>query len=229
LSRSPDIHRPAITGATWKAGLRAEIYDHVFSDLHHEVGGFLLGNRGDGGRLRVTGAVPASAADQRSASVTFTQDDWANVHAEVEARGSGDQIIGWYHSHPGFGIFLSEFDLFIHRNFFSDLGQIAYVVDPHAGREGLFGWRDEQVSLFAEGDTLRPGERPAARTADRLIVADRWRVKHYLPAVGLGAVVGLLAAIFAFGGANKVRSPDDHGGGVGTSQSGDDRLTGLPR
>jgi hypothetical protein len=47
------------------------------------------------------------------------------------------QIVGWYHSHPGFGVEFSEMDLFIHRNFFPGPGQIAYVTDPLGGMEAI--------------------------------------------------------------------------------------------
>src|SRR5436190_20448986 len=141
-SSQPRVEAADLKGAVWAPGVRVSIYDHVFSDLRHEVGGFLLGRRGANDKLTISGEVPAYSADERTASVTFTQQDWADVHAAIETRGQDEQIVGWYHSHPGFGIFLSEFDLFIHRNFFSNPAQVAYVVDPHAGREGLFGWLD---------------------------------------------------------------------------------------
>ena len=48
--------------------------------------------------------------------------------------------MGWYHSHPGFGVFLSDHDTFIHKNFFSSPGQVAWVFDPHSDEEGCFGW-----------------------------------------------------------------------------------------
>ena len=51
-----------------------------------------------------------------------------------------ERIVGWYHSHPGFGVFLSEHDLFIQENFFSSPGQVAWVYDPHTDEEGCFGW-----------------------------------------------------------------------------------------
>jgi hypothetical protein len=55
------------------------------------------------------------------------------------------RIVGWYHSHPGFGIFLSEHDLFIHKNFFSDPNQVAWVFDPHSDEEGCFVWEDREI------------------------------------------------------------------------------------
>jgi hypothetical protein len=50
-------------------------------------------------------------------------------------------IVGWYHSHPDFGIFLSDRDRFIQEHFFSGAGQVAYVVDPVRKAEGLFTWQ----------------------------------------------------------------------------------------
>ena len=67
------------------------------------------------------------------------------------------QIVGWYHSHPGFGIFLSEHDLFIHRNFFSGAAQIALVVDPLQGHEGVFGWQGDEIAMWYQRPTALPG------------------------------------------------------------------------
>ena len=61
-------------------------------------------------------------------------------------------IVGWYHSHPGFGIFLSEHDRFIHRHFFGEPGQIALVIDPLAHVEGLFAWVGHELTMVYQGD-----------------------------------------------------------------------------
>ena len=37
-------------------------------------------------------------------------------------------------------MFLSEHDLFIQQNFFSNPQQVAWVYDPHTDEEGCFGW-----------------------------------------------------------------------------------------
>jgi hypothetical protein len=65
-------------------------------------------------------------------------------------------VVGWYHSHPGFGVFLSDHDLFIHENFFSARHQVAWVYDPHSDEEGCFGWENgrtrrlKQITVFAQ-------------------------------------------------------------------------------
>jgi len=43
------------------------------------------------------------------------------------------RIVGWYHSHPGFGVEFSEMDVFIQKNFFPSPTQIALVTDPLNG------------------------------------------------------------------------------------------------
>ncbi len=71
------------------------------------------------------------------------------------------RIVGWYHSHPDFGIFLSERDCFIHEHFFSAPGQVAYVVDPVRGLEGMFAWHEGKpapLPHFWVGNRIRTVE-----------------------------------------------------------------------
>ena len=50
------------------------------------------------------------------------------------------KIVGWIHTHPNFGIFLSEYDKFIQQNFFNEDYQVAYVIDPIQNVEGFYFW-----------------------------------------------------------------------------------------
>jgi proteasome lid subunit RPN8/RPN11 len=130
------------------------VYPHVFNNADREVGGVLVGMKAVRGDLPlIDGAIGAMSADEQRANLTFTQESWEHVHRVMEVDFPKSQIVGWYHSHPGFGIFLSEDDLFIHHNFFSDRSQVALVVDPIAGTEGVFGWSGEQVIVRYEQET----------------------------------------------------------------------------
>lgn len=142
------------------AGVREQIYDHVFSSLEAEVGGVLIGHLREDGSPLVTAIIPALEAEGGRSRVTFTHEAWSVIHSTLDRAYPGEEILGWYHSHPGFGIFLSEHDLFIHRNFFGRPEQIAIVVDPHAGSEGLFVWKAGEVVKAGEEPTLRSAERP---------------------------------------------------------------------
>ena len=137
--------------------VRNAIYDHIFDNDDHEVGGILVGHLGAGDLPVITAVIPALEADGQRASVTFTHEAWSEIHETLDRDYPDRQIVGWYHSHPGFGIFLSKHDRFIHDNFFSDPRQVAYVVDPHAGTEGVFAWHDKELRLLEERPTDRPG------------------------------------------------------------------------
>ena len=138
--------------------VRDQVYSHVFSNADREVGGVLVGRTLTAQAAPyVTAAIAAVSASERRSTLTFTQDTWEHVHRVLERDHPDQQIVGWYHSHPGFGIFLSEHDLFIHRNFFSGAAQIALVVDPLQGSEGVFGWQGEEIAMWYQRATARPG------------------------------------------------------------------------
>ncbi len=129
------------------------IHAHVMSSRDVEVGGFLVGTHGDEREPpRCVAAIEAHAAVGDLTRLTFTHEAWQHVHRELELRYAECSIIGWYHSHPGHGIFLSEHDQFIHRNFFSAPWQIAVVVDPVHATEGLFLWTSGEITLASERD-----------------------------------------------------------------------------
>jgi proteasome lid subunit RPN8/RPN11 len=98
---------------------------------------------------------PSILAVPAGTHVTFTQDTWEHIYKVKDSEYPDDRIVGWYHSHPGFGVFLSDHDTFIHKNFFSSEQQVAWVYDPHSDEEGCFGWvgkRLERLSQFSISD-----------------------------------------------------------------------------
>lgn len=132
------------------------ILEFSAEELTREVGGFLLGGVYDaaertgepGGSSQyvvIRHFHPAFEAESGSASLKFTHESWSILHREIEQRFPDEAILGWQHTHPGFGIFLSAYDLFIHRNFFSQPWQIALVVDPKRQELGFFHWRGGEV------------------------------------------------------------------------------------
>jgi len=116
---------------------------HAGSDLRREVGGALAGKwRVDAASGRnfvvVDGVLPAPFTRQGSTFVTFTQDSLVALNDELETRYPGKQMVGWYHTHPRMGIFLSGYDTWLHQHFFPEQWQVALVVDPHAVEGGYF-------------------------------------------------------------------------------------------
>ena len=140
---------------------------HVGEQLENEVGGFLIGFLAEDG-LNVTHAVPAREAVGSAAQLTFPPEAWTAVLATIEERNQGERLVGWYHSHPGHGIFLSAYDEFIQSQFFPEEGQIAIVIDPQTGEEGVFVTRNGKTqNVFKRSGTKAKGETNAQKAAKR--------------------------------------------------------------
>lgn len=130
------------------------IEKHCFSELQVEVGGFLLGKHSDG-VSEIKAAVKAEKTKQSQAQLTFTHETWDELHKFIDEQHPELELIGWYHSHPGFGVFLSDYDAFIQHSFFSGPQNVALVIDPLKGLRGWFISRKEQVELLKEEKTDR--------------------------------------------------------------------------
>src|SRR6476646_3847852 len=127
-----------------EAEVARKIRQHARTSMKAEVCGVLIGNT-DHERMTVEACIAGINAAQGGAHVTFTQDTWEHIYKIKDKEYPDDKIVGWYHSHPGFGVFLSEHDLFIQQNFFSNPHQVAWVYDPHSDEEGCFGWVGGQI------------------------------------------------------------------------------------
>ena len=126
-----------------------QIRQHARAHSKTEVCGVLIGEEEDRG-LRINACIAGLKAAQAGTHVTFTQDTWEHIYRIKDQRFPDARIVGWYHSHPGFGVFLSDHDTFIHKNFFSSPSQVAWVYDPHSDEEGCFGWVGERIERLSE-------------------------------------------------------------------------------
>jgi proteasome lid subunit RPN8/RPN11 len=127
-----------------EAEVARKIRQHARSSMKTEVCGVLIGYT-EHERMTVEACIAGINAAQGGAHVTFTQNTWEHIYRIKDKDFPEHKIVGWYHSHPGFGVFLSEHDLFIQQNFFSSPHQIAWVYDPHSDEEGCFGWVGGQI------------------------------------------------------------------------------------
>ncbi|MCI0579540.1 MAG: hypothetical protein L0332_01625, partial [Chloroflexi bacterium] len=120
---------------------------HSLTSLDREVAGILIGpppEKQPDGRyvVHVSDTIIARHTKMQGASVTYTPESWRYVNDKLAEMYPDETavIVGWYHTHPGFGIFLSSMDQFIHQNFFTQIWHVALVLDPLARRSGFFCW-----------------------------------------------------------------------------------------
>lgn len=121
------------------------ISEHAASDTSVELCGVLAGRLSkdqNGPFLLVEQAVSGVATRRTGSQVTFTHETWQQIHGDMESRFPDLRIVGWYHTHPGFGIFLSDMDQFIQDNFFNLPHHVAFVFDPISNQRGLFIWQN---------------------------------------------------------------------------------------
>lgn len=127
---------------------------HSLTSLNREVAGMLIGpppEKQPDKRyvVHITDALVAHHTKMSGASVTYTPESWRDIHDQIERLYPGGErvIVGWYHTHPGFSIFLSNMDLFIHMNFFTQVWHVALVLDPRAQTAGFFCWDRAQTRV----------------------------------------------------------------------------------
>lgn len=132
-----------------EAEVLRKIRQHARTSMKAEVCGVLIGNT-EQDRMTVEACIAGINAAQGGAHVTFTQDTWEHIYKIKDKEFPDHKIVGWYHSHPGFGVFLSEHDLFIQQNFFSNPLQVAWVFDPHTDEEGCFGWIGSNIEKLSD-------------------------------------------------------------------------------
>lgn len=131
------------------AGRKAMESMHVFlgHELEREHGGVLLGSAFiDPGESRpyvvIHAAVPALNTEGSSNHLQFTPEAWAYISGIIDENYPDLVVVGWYHSHPGLGVFMSNTDQATQRAFFANSWNLAVVSDPVTLQTGWFAGPD---------------------------------------------------------------------------------------
>ena len=107
---------------------------HAYSNKKVELGGVMLGQAltdSDGNPFVViSDCLRAQHYEATRGSFKFTHQTWSDIGRQLNRRRPNLRIVGWYHTHPGWTVFLSPMDLFICENFFASPEDVALVIDP---------------------------------------------------------------------------------------------------
>ena len=104
---------------------------HGKAGIPLEVMGLMLGDYVDDYTVK---CIDVFAMPQSGTETTIEAIDeafQAKMHEMLKQTGRNEIVVGWYHSHPGFGCFLSSVDVNTQKNF-EQLNPrfVAVVVDP---------------------------------------------------------------------------------------------------
>ncbi len=118
---------------------------------HMEMGGLMIGHVDEQGRnVCAVGIFPEQIQDTPTycefdgkwMAICAAAADYANTQIEGGSEDTPNlRVIGWIHTHPGLGLFLSETDIKTYEdnlNMTNDDRFVAVVVDPLEGDNGVF-------------------------------------------------------------------------------------------
>lgn len=164
------------------------IEGHSVSALELEVGGALLGHaHREAERLvvEVLAALPVETEDHGPVHFTFTADTWAQLHRDRADRFPDLEVVGWFHTHPDLGVFLSSDDVVVHSAAFVLPWHVALVVDPVRGEGAFFGWHQAEGGAGTQELNALPGfyerldEQSHSAASWQLVQAVAWQEMGY--------------------------------------------------
>ena len=209
-------------GRLYRIYISREAYDVVWkhareAPFDHEVGGMLIGEvcrDEDGPFLDISAAIPAEHTKNEDTQVTFTPESWIEVNKVKDEKYPDLTIVGWYHTHPRFGIFMSDRDRFIQSTSFSQPWTTAFVVDPVKKLEGFFTWQGGQPKLAQEywvggerrdrgssqrAEKPRKEEKEAKTASQEPASSVSWATSVFTVILAVGALCGLLYYAYTLG------------------------------
>jgi len=113
--------------------------DHENSslDLTKEQGAFLLGDFQEltpsSYNISIEKLLSIESDVQSNTQIEFGHKAWSALDDALDSNPEYE-VVGWFHTHPGHGIFLSNFDVNISETFFNKAFQIAMLIDPLEGQ-----------------------------------------------------------------------------------------------
>jgi proteasome lid subunit RPN8/RPN11 len=123
----------------FKVFVTKRVIDRIARDVNRPVEriGLLMGALEDQ-TLWVNDIIPGGN-ETSEVSCVFPPQRLAQVANDIVEGKIEGRIVGWYHSHPGHGLFLSQTDLDTHMGFYQfSPYALSLVVEPSTGEFGIW-------------------------------------------------------------------------------------------
>ena len=137
-----DVAQVTADGVAEDVDVMRDVEAHALSDLDAELGGVLLGGQyeDDQGQpfVVISDSLRAEHYENSKGSFKFTHETWSDITRKRDEFPADLEMVGWYHTHPSMGVFLSHYDTWLHSNFFPEPWQVALVVEPVSATGGFF-------------------------------------------------------------------------------------------
>jgi len=155
----PEQHsarQPKPANSLFNINIASIVLDRISAEIRrpYERIGLLIGTFLNDG-LWVNDIVIGGGSDSETSCV-LSGNKLAKVADDIVRRKIDGRIVGWYHSHPGYGVFMSETDLATHGKLlqFSPF-VIALVVDPEINEFGIRALEPDVGVIQVSTDYIR--------------------------------------------------------------------------
>lgn len=134
-----------------------KIIEHcrVYAPKRLEVMGFLIGDvfKWDDHIFCLVKDIVTTKLDATNISVKFDKEGFEGMFDKLEDLEYDYVIVGWYHSHPGLGCFLSQKDIETQKRMFDRAFHTALVVDPVKGETKAYkltdtGYEEREFAVY---------------------------------------------------------------------------------
>ena len=148
--------QPKTANRLFNINIASIVLDRISADVRrpYERIGLLIGSFLNDG-LWVNDIVIGGENDSETSCV-LPPDKLARVADDIVRGKIEGRIVGWYHSHPGYGIFMSETDMNTHGKLlqFSPF-IIALVADPEINQFGIWALEPDVGIIEVLGEYIR--------------------------------------------------------------------------
>ena len=173
----------------WRRGTLETLHEHAFDGSGSELSGVLAGRFDPERSAAVVYELIVVGAHAAGTGAAFGHGAWAHIHRQL-SRHPDLELVGWYVSRPGFGLFLTPAEVEMHRRYFPRAEQFALVLDSQASRGGVFARRGDRIELVDAGSIERRAIAPRPARAP---------VRAWAALAGGGVALGLAAWLAAGG------------------------------
>jgi len=194
-----------------------DIHRHGAANHQREVVGILLGNVSEDStgkyRVDIVGIVKSESAPGNRTQAQFTHEVWLQLVESAQRNYPNQKVVGWYHTHPGFGAFMSDDDVNSHRLAFSHPWHVAAVCDPIKNELCFFGWDGSEIKAIKGFYTYEaPVKEPEPLPRPERMTPSQRKIPAFLIPVlalflALFTIVGLALTVWLPGDQRKTSQP----------------------
>jgi proteasome lid subunit RPN8/RPN11/LysM repeat protein len=121
--------------------------EYAMRDTSRELAALLVGQIQEtpgGNCIIVEDAIEVGVGDEKEPR--FSPRVWQHARRVARTRYAHKVIVGWYHTHPGTGLDLSNEEREVHKGFFPEAWQVMYVVDPVSRDRNFYRSNENRLS-----------------------------------------------------------------------------------